>query len=278
MKAARSAPKNQHLLLETWKTIMEKQTGSGAMIAADGSIPIGLRTFGVDPRDSLRWFIGYDPKSHAAFTTLVASAMERTSIPLEIIPLQLGTLEGAFTRGRDPLQTTDHAFTRFLVPWLSHYQGWSLFTDDDMLWRCDPAELLNWIDYKYAVMVVKHDYTPKRSQKFLSRIQTNYPRKNWSSVILFNNSRCGWRGLDPDMVNTKDGLFLHQFQWLKEDDIGALPVTFNHLVDEYPYSKGAKLLHFTNGGPWYPDYEGGDYCAEWMHTYHRLMERMTTYG
>jgi len=111
------------------------------------------------------------------------------------------------------------------------------------------------------VLVCKHDYVPKSARKFLNQVQTAYPRKNWSSLMLFNNERC--RALSADYVNGATGLELHRFSWLDDALIGGLPLEWNWLVDEYPYRADAKIVHFTRGGPWFPEFKGVDYSDEW---------------
>jgi len=171
-------------------------------------------------------------------------------------------LGGLFLRDRNALQSTEFSFTRFLTPYLSDYAGWSLFVDCDILFRDDVAKLFAMKDERAAVMVCKHDYTPSSGIKFLNHVQTVYEKKNWSSVMLFNNERC--RSLTPDFVNTASGLELHQFKWLSSDDeIGALPLEWNWLVGEYPYNADAKAVHFTVGGPYFTEFGDCDYSSEW---------------
>jgi lipopolysaccharide biosynthesis glycosyltransferase len=134
--------------------------------------------------------------------------------------------------------------------------------DCDMLMRADVAELWALRDERYAVMVVKHEHVPKETEKFLGMPQSKYEKKNWSSVMLFNNARC--TALTPDYVNTASGLELHQFKWLVSDDaIGALPARWNHLVGYDAPSGDAALVHYTLGGPYFADYSECEYAAEW---------------
>jgi lipopolysaccharide biosynthesis glycosyltransferase len=157
-----------------------------------------------------------------------------------------------------------------MVPYLNAYEGWSLFVDCDMLARADIAELWALRDDRYAVMCVKHDYVPKTDQKFLGQTQTKYEKKNWSSVMLFNNAKC--RALTPDYVNTATGLQLHQFKWLNGDEhIGELPVVWNYLVNEYEYRPDAKIVHFTDGGPYFSEYRDDDYAVEWFAMRDRML-------
>jgi len=170
----------------------------------------------------IRVFIGYDPREAVAFSVLSYSIHARASEAVAITPLMLTELKGVFTRERHSLQSTDFSFSRFLTPYLSDYSGWSVFMDCDMLMLADIAELWRLRDERYAVMVVKHNHVPREERKFLDQPQTKYEKKNWSSVILFNNAKC--RALSPHYVNTATGLQLQQFKWLNDDSlIGALP-------------------------------------------------------
>ena len=208
-------------------------------------------------------FIGFDPRETVAFHVLSHSIHARASQPVGITPLMLTELQGIMTRERHPLQSTDFSFSRFLTPYLSDYSGWSVFMDCDMLMRDDIAVLYALRDERYAVMVVKHDHVPKESRKFLDQPQTPYQKKNWSSVILFNNARC--RALTPEYVNAASGLDLHQFKWLASDDlIGALPQRWNHLVGYNPPRKEVSLAHYTLGGPYFEDYKNCEYAERVM--------------
>ena len=208
-------------------------------------------------------FIGYDGREAVAYSVLSYSIQSRASAPVAIAPLMLSQLGHVLTRERHPLQSTDFSFSRFLTPYLSGYAGWSVFMDCDMLMLDDIARLYQLRDERYAVMVVKHDHVPREKVKFLGEPQSPYQKKNWSSVILFNNAKC--RALTPDYVNTASGLELHQFKWLGNDDlIGALPERWNHLVGYNPPRKDAALVHYTLGGPYFADYRGCEYAAEWF--------------
>jgi lipopolysaccharide biosynthesis glycosyltransferase len=207
-------------------------------------------------------FIGYDSKEIIAYHVLSQSILKQSSVPLRFVPICLQNIGTIFNRERSPLQSTEFSFSRFLVPYLSNYEGWSLFMDCDMLARTDISELFKLRNDSHAVMVCKHDYVPKDSVKFLGNVQTRYEKKNWSSVVLFNNVRC--RKLTPEYVNKASGLELHQFKWIEEKEIGELPLEWNWLVGEYPFNSSAKLVHFTLGGPYFKNYNHSDYASEWF--------------
>jgi len=207
-------------------------------------------------------FIGYDSREAVAFSVLAFSIHRRASVPVTIAPLMLSQLGSLLTRERHPLQSTDFAFSRFLTPLLSGYTGWSLFTDCDMLMLDDVAKLWALRDERYAVQVVKHDHRPREESKFLGQPQTPYEKKNWSSVMLFNNARC--RALSAEYVNSASGLELHQFKWLGDDAlIGALPPRWNHLVGYSNPSRDVSLAHFTLGGPYFDEYRDCEFAPAW---------------
>lgn len=210
-------------------------------------------------------FIGYDSKEVVAFHTLAHSIVRRSSIPVSIVPLKQDQLRaaGLYTRERGPTESTEFSLTRFLVPALAQYRGWSMFVDCDMLCRADIAGLAAEIEKQpdKAVLVCKHDYTPSPERKFLNQVQTIYPRKNWSSVMLLNNERC--RALTPDYVNKASGLELHRFNWVADDAIGGLALEWNWLVGEYKPNPAARIVHYTRGGPYFSDYANCDYADEW---------------
>ena len=208
-------------------------------------------------------FIGYDGRETVALNVLTHSIHARSSQPVTIAPVMLSQLKVIFQRERHPLQSTDFSFSRFLTPHLSDYTGWSVFMDCDMLMLDDIAKLWALRDEHYAVMVVKHEHVPKEERKFLNEPQTKYEKKNWSSVMLFNNARC--RALSPEYVNAASGLELHQFKWLADDRlIGALPSRWNHLVGYDAPRADAALVHYTLGGPYFDEYSNCEYSREWF--------------
>lgn len=211
----------------------------------------------------LRIFIGWDSRETAAYHVLADSIIRRASIPVSIAPLRIEALRHVYTRQRGATESTEFSLTRFLVPYLSEYRGLSLFLDCDMLMQADVADLLLYplADPGKAVYVCQHDYQPKDAVKFLGQQQTAYPRKNWSSFMLFDNERC--KALTPDYVNTATGLQLHRFQWIDDGQIGQLPLDWNWLSGEYPANINARCIHFTLGGPWFPEHRHVDHAWAW---------------
>lgn len=211
----------------------------------------------------IRIFIGYDPRETVAWHVLTHSILARSSEPVCFTPLALNNLGSLMWRERNPLQSTDFSFSRFLTPYLSGYEGWSLFMDCDMLVLEDVAKLWALRDDRFAVMCTQHDHQPRETVKFLGAPQTPYGKKNWSSVMLFNNARC--RALTPERVNTASGLELHQFKWLDSDDeIGSLPLDWNHLVGYNPPRADAANVHYTLGGPYFNETVDCEYAQAWL--------------
>ena len=213
--------------------------------------------------DAVNVFIGYDENEIVAYHTLAESIHARSSVPVTITPLRLSQLSDLYKREIDPLASTQFSFSRFLTPYLSKFEGWSLFMDCDMLMLADIAELFALRDDNYAIMCCQHDYVPKSDTKFLNNVQTKYEKKNWSSVMLFNNAKC--QALTPDYVGSATGLQLHQFKWLEGDHlIGSIPLEWNWLVGEYDYKEEVKNVHFTEGGPYFTEFVDTDYADLWF--------------
>ncbi len=215
-------------------------------------------------------FIGFDPKEAGAFSVLAYSIHEHASQPVTVAPIMLSQLKQHYRRERNPLQSTEFSFSRFLTPYLSGYEGWSIFMDCDMLMTEDIAKLWAMRDDSYAVMCVKHNHQPKEDTKFLDAVQTKYQKKNWSSVMMFNNAKC--KVLTPDFVNTASGLELHQFKWLESDGlIGEIPQRWNHLVGYNEPDPNAALIHYTTGGPYFNEYADCEHSASWFDARNRML-------
>jgi len=210
----------------------------------------------------IKIFIGYDPKEDIAYKALVKSIEDKTTTPFQIIPLNIRDLD-MFDR-YDERQSNEFSFTRFLVPYLSNYDGISIYMDCDMMLREDLSEVLNNLEYK-PVHVVKHDYTSKYDTKFLGTKQYNYPRKNWSSFVIWNCNHPSNKVVTPEFVNTADAKVLHRFLFLSDDEIGELDVRWNWLVGEYDNPPAdVKNVHWTIGGPWFNDFKDSDFAQEWF--------------
>jgi hypothetical protein len=222
-------------------------------------------------------FIGYDTRMPLAFSVAVDSIRKTASKPVDVSPLLLPFLKGAglYTREivrKDGVMTdvisgapmaTEFAISRFLVPYLSNYQGWSLFCDSDFLFLDDVNKVFEMADPKYAVMCVKHDYNPAGQVKMDGQVQTNYQKKNWSSFMLFNCLHPANKFLSVGNVNKLAGRDLHRFCWLDEDQIGDLPEVWNWLEGHSHDELNPKAVHFTRGTPDMKGYEDVKYAGIW---------------
>jgi len=213
-------------------------------------------------------YIGWDSREPIAADVLKHSILKHTSVPVNIIYLQQDKLreEGLYWRDVDALASTEFTFTRFLVPYLNNYQGHAIFVDCDFLCLTDLAELIELADNEKAVQVVQHDYTPAEGVKMDGQQQLPYPRKNWSSMILWNCGHADNKILDLEYINTATGQQLHRFTWIDTSDIGNLSPEWNWLVGWYREQRDGypKFLHYTEGGPWFDDYKDCEYSQQWL--------------
>jgi hypothetical protein len=217
--------------------------------------------------DVIKVFVGFDRVESVAWHTMVHSILRQSSRPVAIVPIFLDNLRGIFTRERDPKQSNDFSFTRFLVPYLCGYEGYGIFFDCDMMLRTDIARIFDAVeaDPGRAVYVVQHDYEPQDKVKFLNTVQYKYPRKNWSSVVLWNCSHTSNRAVTTDFVNSASGMELHRFSWLKDEEIGELDLRWNWLVGEYAEPPADVFnVHWTVGGPYFLEYQDVDFSGEWF--------------
>ena len=242
-------------------------------------------------------YIGYDPKEYSAYHVLVESILDHCSIPVNIIPIKENHMRAinfyrrhyTISNGQkqDALDgrpfSTAFSFSRFLVPFLSRHCGYSIFMDCDMLVRADIAEIFDYANTsdfsinatRKAIYCVHHTYNPPNGTKMDNQKQEQYSRKNWSSFVLWDCSHPQHQMLTLDDVNTKTGWWLHNFQWLKDEQIGMLPQEWNWLDGHSPDDMEAKNVHFTRGGPWFEGWKPAQrsdakYALEWQQLYDQL--------
>lgn len=206
-------------------------------------------------------FIGYDSREATAYHVCTNSIIRQSSVPVSFNPLSLNLLSGYEEKHTDG--SNHFIYSRFLIPHLMNYKGWAIFLDGDMILRDDIAKLWEMRDESKAVMVVKHDYKTRMTEKYLGSKNENYPRKNWSSVILWNCGHPANSVMTPERVQNSTGAQVHRFSWLSDDEIGELPIEWNWLPDEFGENKDAKLLHFTLGTPCFHDFADSPMAAEW---------------
>jgi|TARA_B100001094_G_scaffold211272_1_gene205168 lipopolysaccharide biosynthesis glycosyltransferase len=222
----------------------------------------------------MKIFVGYDTREDIAYQVCKHSILARQP-DADVRPLKQKELReaGWYNRPIDKLASTEFTFTRFLIPELTNFKGWAVFMDCDMILTTDIKELFDQADDKYAVMCVQHDYKVKEEFKMDGQKQTIYPRKNWSSVMLFNCGHPSNATLTQDMVNSPEinGAYLHRFSWLKDEEVGELNHTWNYLVGVYDDIPHPKLIHYTEGGPWFENYRHCEYNQEWKQELQEMM-------
>ena len=209
----------------------------------------------------IKLFIGYDPREAVAYHTCVNSIIRHSTSPVSFMPLALNNLKFYVENHTDG--SNQFVYSRFLIPYLNDYNGWAVFIDGDMILRDDLMKLWLMRDDSKAVMVVKHSYKTKRAVKYLGAKNEDYPRKNWSSVVLWNCAHEANKILTPDFIKNSTGSFLHRFKWLDDKQIGELPVEWNWLPDEFGINQNAKLLHWTLGTPCFYEFATESMAEEW---------------
>ena len=209
----------------------------------------------------IRVFIGYDSREAVVYHVCAQSIIRHTTQPVSLTPLALSTLSGYKERHSDG--SNQFIYSRFLTPYLCEYKGWALFIDGDMLLRTDLSELWALRDESKAVMCVHHDYKTKTQSKYLGSKNADYPRKNWSSVVLWNCGHPANRDVTPSFIEGATGAQLHRFTWLSDDLVGEIPKVWNWLPDEFGPNPDAKLLHWTLGAPSFHEYADVPMADEW---------------
>ena len=213
---------------------------------------------------------GFDQVEAVAYHTFCQSIIDKASLPLQITPL----FEKSLSKYRFKQDDGSNKFiySRFLTPYLNNFTGWAIYADGDMVCREDIKELWNLRDNSKAVMLVKHKYTSKVTTKYLGNKNENYPRKNWSSLILWNCHHPVNKVLTPEFIASMDGPYLHRFSWIPEELIGEIPLDWNWLAAEYKNNLQAKLVHYTLGTPCFLEYKESPMSEYWHETYLRMNE------
>jgi hypothetical protein len=203
----------------------------------------------------LNLFVGLDPNELVGFHVFVQSVLRRTDpnkVAIHPVCGQRGDASTTFSKAR------------FEIPYRCGFKGRAVWVDgSDMLCRADILELPDLLEPGCDLAVVHHTYSTKYPTKFLGQPNPDYPRKNDSSVMVLDCGNYPWRKLTPEYVAKSTATHLHRFEFLKDERIGHLPKEYNWLVGEYDYNPGAKIAHFTIGGPWWPAYKDCDYADEW---------------
>lgn len=226
----------------------------------------------------LKVYVGYDSREDIAWQVCRHSLKRHASIDVDVYPLRQETVRelGLYTRPHDKGAATEFSLTRFLVPYIAAHDGWTVFVDCDFLFTSDIAALVAGRDISKAVYVVQHDYVPRSSSKMDGQVQTTYPRKNWSSFMLFNGAHPAVKSLTPDIVNRESPAFLHRLSWVDDESLGGLDLGWNFLEGEYDKPlQTPPAIHYTNGGPWFSNCQDVDYADLWVDerkAYERTLE------
>jgi len=220
--------------------------------------------------EKIKLVVGFDQREAVAYHAFCQSVLEKSSLPVMFLPLASNALPGYQETHKDA--SNAFVYSRFLTPWLNDFAEWAVFADGDMICLKDIKTLWDLRDNTKAVQVIKHEYQTKAPIKYFGNKNENYPRKNWSSLILWNCGHSKNKILTPDFVKNKPGSYLHRFSWLDDEEIGSLPLEWNWLTTEYEDNYAASLLHYTLGTPCLKDYQAAPMADEWRACYARMIQ------
>jgi hypothetical protein len=191
--------------------------------------------------DVIRVFAGYDSRQPLAFNCLQHSIHRHTKRRVVVEPLMLERLP-MMRRG-----LTEFTYSRFLVPWLCDYEGYAIFMDSDVVVTGDVGELLGVTQAGPDVYVMK-----------------DQPRFEWPSVMVFENYGC--KVLTPEFVDDNENPLL-DLHW---GTVGTLPPEWNHCVGYAKPTRDAKLYHYTQGIPCWPETRGLPEDDVWFEEFKQL--------
>ena len=214
--------------------------------------------------------VGFDQKESVAYHTFVQSVIENSTIPTRFMPLNIGSLTNYKETHKDG--SNDFIYSRFLVPYLMNFDGWAIYADGDMVCLEDIKKLWDLRDDKFAVQVVKHDYKTKIKTKYWGNKNEDYPRKNWSSLILWNCNHVSHKILTPKFIQQKTGAFLHRFSWIKDEEIGEVEKEWNWLAMEYEEKNDINLIHYTIGTPCFEEYQNKSLSSYWKKSFLNILD------
>ena len=214
--------------------------------------------------------VGFDQREAVAYHTFTQSIIEKSTMPVRFLPLSINSLSNYNERHKDG--SNDFIYSRFLVPYLMNFKGWAIYADGDMVCLEDIKKLWDLRDKNYAVQVAKHNYKTKIEEKYWGNKNESYPRKNWSSLILWNCEHEVHKILSPDFIEKQSGAFLHRFSWIKDEEIGELEKEWNWLALEYEEKKDINLIHYTIGTPCFKEYENKSLSSYWKKAFSNLLD------
>ena len=214
--------------------------------------------------------VGFDQKESVAYHTFVQSVIENSTIPTRFMPLNIGSLTNYKETHKDG--SNDFIYSRFLVPHLMKFNGWAIYADGDMVCLKNIKKLWDLRDDKFAVQVVQHDYKTKIKNKYWGNKNEDYPRKNWSSLILWNCAHQSHKILTPEFIQKQSGAFLHRFSWIKDKEIGQIEKEWNWLAMEYEEKKDINLIHYTIGTPCFKEYHDKSLSSYWKKSFLNMLQ------
>ena len=214
--------------------------------------------------------VGFDQREAVAYHAFTQSVIEKSSIPIRFLPLNINSLTNYKETHEDG--SNEFIYSRFLVPYLMNFKGWAIYADGDMVCLEDIKKLWNLRDNKYAIQVVKHDYKTKIKNKYWGNKNENYPRKNWSSLILWNCEHKSHKILTPDFIQKQTGAFLHRFNWIKDSEIGDINKEWNWLAMEYEEKQDINLIHYTIGTPCFEEYQNSSLASYWKESFMSMLD------
>ena len=214
--------------------------------------------------------VGFDQRESVAYHTFTQSVIENSTIPVRFLPLSMSSLSIYKEVHKDG--SNEFIYSRFLVPYMMNFKGWAIYADGDMVCLEDIKKLWDLRSNQYAVQVVKHDYKTKITKKYWGNKNEDYPRKNWSSLILWNCEHASHKILTPDFIENQSGAFLHRFSWIKDEEIGSLDKEWNWLAMEYEEKESIKLIHYTIGTPCFKEYEKTSLSSYWKKSFSNMLD------
>ena len=213
--------------------------------------------------------VGFDQKEAVAYHTFVQSVINTATLPVRFLPLNINSLSTYKEVHEDG--SNNFIYSRFLVPYLLNFKGWAIYADGDMVCLEDIKKLWDLRDENYAVQVVKHNYKTKITKKYLGHKNEDYPRKNWSSLILWNCKHPSHKILTPKFIQKQNGAYLHRSSWIKDNEIGELKKEWNWLAMEYEEKDDINLIHYTIGTPCFKEYENTSLASYWKKSFLNLL-------
>ncbi len=214
--------------------------------------------------------VGFDPREAVAYHTFTQSVIEKSTVPTRFLPLNISSLSNYRELHNDG--SNEFIYSRFLVPFLMNFENWAIYADGDMVCLEDIKKLWDLRDKKYAIQVVKHDYKTKIRNKYWGNKNEDYPRKNWSSLILWNCNHPSHKILTPEFVEKQTGAFLHRFSWINDDEIGEIEKEWNWLAIEYKEKENINLIHYTIGTPCFKEYENTSLSSYWKKSFLNMLD------